>query len=227
MSNILWLTPEVPYPPVGGRNGVYHRIVQMSKYNTIHLLSIAYSDSEIEPAKSEMLKFCNTCNFYNRNVTKFKNYFKSLFMPYSVASRTSKVIVNDIINAVLENSIDIIIIEFPNMVLNVIKALKSKKLSGKHVIVSLNQHNIEYVRMRELYNVKNISYKKRIAYFLESFRLERYESKIYKTNIFDSITFFSADDVRYFGDRWDNISAQLKVFPLGVNLVKIESFEKK
>lgn len=44
--NIAWLTPEIPYPPVGGRNGVYNRIVQLSKYNSIFLLSIAYDEQE-------------------------------------------------------------------------------------------------------------------------------------------------------------------------------------
>lgn len=44
--NIIWLTPEIPYPPIGGRNGVYSRIVQLSKDNNIFLFSIAYNESE-------------------------------------------------------------------------------------------------------------------------------------------------------------------------------------
>ena len=55
--NIVWLTPEIPYPPYGGRNGVFHRIEQLSRYNKIYLFSIAYSEEE-KKTESDMRKYC-------------------------------------------------------------------------------------------------------------------------------------------------------------------------
>lgn len=212
--NIIWLTPEPPFPPVGGRNGVYNRILQLSKYNNIFLFSIVYNSQE-ELEIKEMEKYCKEVNTYNRNANVFKKYFKSIFKPYSVASRTIKKMQLDILSLCDRVDIDVIIVDFPNMALNIRKIQKKYP----NIVLTLNQHNIEYKRMREMFNVKTINFVKRISYYLESFRLERYEKRIYKKINFKAITFFSVDDAKFFEKRWSKIDTTIEVFPLGANLL--------
>lgn len=208
--NILWLTPEIPYPPYGGRNGVYNRIVQLSKYHDIYLFSIAYSEEE-RKTSNEMAHYCREVKYYNRSESKVKTLLKSMILPYSVASRMLRQIVRDIEELSSRIHIDAVIIDFPNMALNV------KKIAKRDVFVTLNQHNVEYKRMRDMVNIRTISIFKRIAYYIESFRLEIYESWLYRSGLNDSITFFSEDDMKFFKNRWPDCKSDLKVFPLGAN----------
>ena len=107
--NIVWLTPEIPYPPIGGRNGVFNRIVQMSKYNTIYLFSIAYSKEE-KATSEEMRKYCADVKYYNRNESRIKKLLKSIFLPYSVASRTLPEIKMDMKKLFENTRIDVVIV---------------------------------------------------------------------------------------------------------------------
>lgn len=216
---IIWLTPEVAYPPIGGRNGVFNRIVQMSKMNDIFLFSISYNKEEENISALEMKKYCKKVFHYNRGEHKKATLFKSLFIPFSVASRTSKIIQKEMIKVINEKKIDYIIIDFPNMALNVVKI--KKHLKG--IKVTLNQHNIEFERMSSMKNIKTISFPKRIMYFLESIRLKLYEKSLYKKNLIDSMTFFSSDDCEKFPRYFKNHKQVLEVFPLGANLPKYKS----
>ena len=210
---IAWLTPEIPFPPIGGRNGVYNRIVQLSKHNEIFLFSIAYSEEEKNTVNA-MKAYCKEVNYYNRNESKIKRIWKSLFSPYSVASRTISELQYDLNEVIKREKIDVIIVDFPNMAKNLFN------IECENIYCTLNQHNNEYVRMREMYKIKTIPFYKRVAYYLESLRLESYEKKLYKKNLFNSITFFSKDYMKSFRDKWGNITnAKLELFPLGANRV--------
>lgn len=210
--NIAWLTPEVPYPPIGGRNGVYNRIVQLSKNNKIYLYSIAYNPEEKNNTIA-MEKYCKQVRFYDRSENKLLVLLKSLFYPFSVASRYRKDIVASLEELIISRKIDFIIVDFPNMAKN-ISGLKKKY---PFIKVTLNEHNVEYMRMRQMSQVKNISKIKRVAYYLESKRLEKYEKNIYKNHIFNGITFFSEDDYKFFKMNINTGSAVLKTIPLGAN----------
>lgn len=212
--NIIWLTPEVPYPPIGGRNGVYNRIVQLSKDNNIFLFSIAYNESE-KNSTQEIKKYCQEVHYYNRNEKKIQKILKSIVLPYSVASRSLKAIKNDIAECLNRNRIDVVITDFPNMAKNLTDL-------NLNCYCTLNQHNNEYRRMRDMYYVKTLPYIKRLAYLLESYRLELYEKKLYNSNLFQSITFFSIDDCNAFRHKWDTCLSELIVFPLGANAVVSE-----
>lgn len=211
MMNIIWLTPEIPFPPVGGRNGVYNRIVQLSKYNNIFLFSIAYSEDE-KNSSEKMKKYCKEVHYYNRNENKIKKILKSLILPYSVASRSLPKLKKDIENCLNTQKIDVIITDFPNMANNLLGL-------DLDCYCTLNQHNNEYVRMRDMFYVKTLPVLSRVAYFLESYRLEIFERKIYNSNFYKSITFFSIDDYEAFKKRWSKCQAKLEVFPLGANKV--------
>lgn len=207
---IAWLTPEVPYPPIGGRNGVYNRIVQLSKYNQIYLFSIAYNEEE-RVSKDEMEKYCAQVHYYNRNESKVKKLLKSLLSPYSVASRTLPQLQTDLAELFDREKIDCVICDFPNMAKNLFGIVP------KGTYCTINQHNNEYRRMRDMVKVPTIPLYKRIAYYLESFRLEWYERDLYKKNLFKSVTFFSNDDLYAFQNKWKDSRAELKLFPLGAN----------
>lgn len=209
---IIWLTPEIPFPPIGGRNGVFNRIKQLSKNNEIFLFSIAYNEEEKNSAMY-MKSYCKEVNYYNRNESKIKKVLKSIVDPYTVASRTLPELRQDIIRCMKDNDIDIIITDFPNM---------AKNILGLEIncYCTLNQHNNEYRRMRDMYYIKTLSFFKRIAYLLESYRLEDFEKRLYSSNLYQSITFFSTDDCKAFSDKWTSCNAELKVFPLGANAVK-------
>ena len=213
--NIVWLTPEIPYPQIGGRNGVYNRIVQLSKYNNIYLFSIAYSEEE-KSTSSEMMNFCKEVHYYNRNKSRIKNIIKSIFVPYSVASRTIRELKCDLMDVINKNKIDAIIIDFPNMALNI-------KGIDKKIYITLNEHNIEFERMRSMGKIRTISCIRRLMYIIESYRLEIYESWLYRSDILNSITFFSKKDKEKFELRWKGVNSELRVFPLGGNARTQES----
>lgn len=210
--NIAWLTPEVPYPPIGGRNGVYNRIVQLSRNNTIYLFSIAYDPDE-KANTAEMRKYCKEVYYFDRSEHKAWTMIKSLVMPYSIASRYRKDIINGITKLVEKDQIDIIIVDFPNMARNVIPI--NKKFP--HLPMTINQHNVEFKRMRDMYTIQTIPFYKRIAYYLESFRLEAFERKLYRSGYFKGISFFSEDDCEFFKSNIDTGNAVLKTIPLGAN----------
>lgn len=216
--NIIWLTPEVPFPPIGGRNGVYNRIVQLSKCNDIFLFSIAYNETE-KADIHEMEKYCREVHFYNRNDSKLLTLIKCILYPFSVASRYRKDICDDIKSLVLKKKIDVIIVDFPNMAINVRNIWKH----NKKITITINEHNVEYIRMRSMKNIASIPLTKRLAYFCESYRLEQYERKLYKSNIFKGISFFSEDDRNFFENNIDTASAILKTIPLGANNYHVES----
>ena len=211
---IVWLTPEVPYPPIGGRNGVYNRIVQLSKFNEIYLFSIIYDDKEKKNAVN-LSQFCKKIFFFNRSKQKVWRIIKSIFFPYSVATRTFYSMKKQIRRVITEDKIDCIIIDFPNMARNVLR------LNKKGLPIYLQQHNIEYKRMRELGEVKSLTMFKRTAYYLESFRLERYEQRLYKSDLFRAITFFSSEDEVFFRKRWKDCHTVLRNIPLGATDPKI------
>ena len=221
--NIIWLTPEVAYPPIGGRNGVYNRIVHMSKKNNIFLFSISYNGEEETISEQEMKKYCKFVFHYNRGAHKISTLFKSIFLPFSVASRTSKKTQRKMVEVIKENQIDYIIVDFPNMALNVIKIKKYLK----NIKVTLNEHNIEFERMRSMKDIKTISAKKRLMYKLESGRLKRYENRVYKHKFISSITFFSKDDYESFPKSFPKCRAKLAVFPLGANEINAPCSSKE
>ena len=211
--NIVWLTPEIPFPPYGGRNGVFHRIEQLSRYNKIFLFSIAYSEEE-KARKGEMERYCAEVHYYNRNESPVKKLVKSVLLPYSVASRTMRAITRDIEGLRGRVNLDVIIVDFPNMAMNILKFAKDD------IFITLNQHNTEYRRMRDMVKIRTISKIKRLVYYLESFRLELYETWLYRSGMLKAITFFSEGDMALFQKKWATCRADLKVFPLGADRIE-------
>lgn len=208
--NIIWLTSEIPYPPYGGRSGMFHRIEQISRYHRIYLFSIAYSQEEKE-TEGDMRKYCEEVHYYNRNESVAKKLLKTLALPYTVASRTIRALSKDI-EALLDRvKIDVAIVDFPNMALN------ARGLARHGIPITVHQHNTEYRRMHELSKVKTISVAKRLAYYQESIRLELYEAWLYRSGMVKTITFVSEDDMAFFRKRWPRCTADLQMVPVGAD----------
>lgn len=67
--NILWVTPELSFPPnTGGKTVTYNRIKYLSKYHDIYLFSFIDSDED-KKYVTEALKYCKEVHLYNRNKT--------------------------------------------------------------------------------------------------------------------------------------------------------------
>lgn len=211
--NIVWLTPEIPYPAIGGRNGVYNRIVQLGKRHNIFLFSIIYPDDDKQLGYDEMNQHCKEVHFYNRGQYKIKSMIRCLCEPHCVATRVNKQIKTDIEKCCDNNNIDIIIMDFPHMFKDVINTIKKRNIP-----LTIQQHNIEFLTMRSLSQVKSMSWLKKPIYYLESKRLEWYEKHIYKSNLIKSFSFFSESDKSFF-EKNLKVTQKCSVIPLGANLV--------
>lgn len=214
--NILWLSPEVPYPPIGGRNGIYNRIVELGKHNRIFLFATSDSDEE-EPNRQEMLKHCAQVGFYNRQRYKGKTAVKSLLLPYAVASRDDPDVKRDILACLEENAIDVIVVEFPYMLPSIKDALKRYP----DIPVTINQHNIEYLQIRSTSRAVSMGLVRRFVYLAESLRLEAYERAAYKRRNITGYTFFSQLDCDWFARKLNKGERPLQVIPLGANAMPL------
>lgn len=211
--NIIWLTTEVPYPAVGGRNGSYHRIVEVGKSHSIYLFSISYNETEEKLALVEMQKSCKKVNFYNRSRMKLRTFWKQLLMPHCVASRDNPNMKRDLVRCADENNIDIIIMDFPHMALNLIPLHRKYK----NIPITVQQHNIEYLTMRNVSKISHMCFLKKTIWFIESIRLEIFEKLLYHTKLISSYTFFSIKDKEYFEEKLNFKNKSLSVIPLGAD----------
>lgn len=209
--NIIFLSPEAIYPAnTGGRVVVYNRIKYLSEFgNDICVLSVVDSDDEGkiqgEYLDKKGIKYIN----YNRNSNKILNIMKSAFNSYAVASRTIKQIQKDVERLIVENNIDLIIVEFPQMANNI------KKISKRYNIpIVLSFHNIEYMTMKNISkNIKNIM--KRFVYVIDSYRLKIFEMVLYKKDVFDGFIFVSEADKKYFEKNLNYRNKSTALVPIG------------
>lgn len=216
--NIVWLTPELPYPAnTGGRIVVYNRIRQLNKQgNRIHLISIVDNMEELELL--EIKKICDDVTLIDRNKNKVKNFIKSIRTPYCVASRTFSEITNKVDNLINNRLCDVVFCEFPQMALNI---MDLKSINQCKCVLSL--HNIESNSMDSL--ASSIGNKiKRFIYKFESRRLRVIEDKIAATELFDAVCFVSDNDLGLFKQRYPGYAGKLWLSPIGAN--ECETYRK-
>ena len=219
--NIVWLTPEIPYPPnTGGRIVMYNRIKQLKILgNQIHLITIVDNMNEVN--LQEIGKICNTVKLINRKQTKLENLAKTFLFPYCVASRTSSKI-SDIVDSLIEKKkCDIVFCEFPQMAYNLLN-LKNK---GKCKLI-LSLHNIESETMHSLAKCMKSPLKK-LIYDIEAKRLRKIEDKIVNNKVFDAICFVSDKDMIYFKQRYPDFCGMLWLSPIGADTHIIQNKTKE
>lgn len=215
---LFWLTAEMPYPPnTGGRIVMFKRIEYLSKNNEIYLFSIVDSDNDYQ-YRSEMLKYCKNVFLYNRHNHRLRNLIKLVRGPYVCVSRWQNEMKNEIDVLYEDICPDFVIVDFPQMLGNL-----SDKVMGYGRVV-LNQHNTEYVTLRNLSNIYN-SFLMRMASKVESYRLKSLENKYYKRNLIKLYTFVSIEDKNFFEKQYGLNNTCL--LPIGTEISKYESKRNK
>lgn len=108
---ILYITPRLPFPPIkGDRLRSFYFIKELSRGNTIHLLSFVESDSEKE-CIPVLKKYCEKVNVvylspYKSVLNMLSNI--SLKEPFQVAYYRSKKMSNLVKETIMENSYDLV-----------------------------------------------------------------------------------------------------------------------
>lgn len=185
--NILWITLESLLPAnSGGRLGVYKRLEQVAKTENIYLF-YPYDDKSELAYVEGLENLCREVHPYFRGDNK-KSAVKMLWRyPYTVGSRMIADLQRDIMACIGKNEIDVINVDFPHMCVNLLGI-------DTNFPIILNEHNIEW----KVYSTIAKSHKnilKRIAYWIDSYRLKTYEKSIIKKLNISKFTFVSDKDM--------------------------------
>lgn len=210
--NIIFITPELPYPAnSGGRIYTWERLKQL-KHNNIYLFALKNRDEKVE--LDELNKICCKVNIYERKGRYF-NSLLNLLKPYPVVSRFNSNMYRDINNLINEKKIDLIIIDIPEVILNC--------PFDNNIPKVLTQHNIEYKVFKNIsQNSQNIL--KKIIYNIESIKMKKFEDKLYKSGIINAYTFISEDEMNEFQKIYTNTKSVC--IPQGYD-IKVKDVNKK
>lgn len=213
--NIVFVTPEFPYPPnSGGRIYTWQRIKYLSQNNNIYICSMI-DDNDKQYLNDKEVKDVFTDIFVYKRKNKIIQAIKGIKYPFSVATRRSEEMFNDISMLTSKNNIDLIIIDHPQMLVNCDMNNNIPKV--------LTQHNIEFLAFESMYN-KNNNMIKKFIYKRECKLMQKYEEYYYKNNIINGYSFISQEDKEYFENKYNNNSTIL--IPPGLNYIEKE-YKKK
>ena len=135
---VIWVSPECPYPAnTGGRIGIMKRLEYFSKDNEIYFFCVIDNDNEYKYS-SILSKYCKKVHFYKRN--KGTALFKLIKGPFVCVSRWITTMKDDINVCFEKETIDWVIVDFPQMLGNI-----SKKIFDSNKLI-LNQHKIFFER---------------------------------------------------------------------------------
>ena len=213
--NFVVLSPEIPVPAnTGGRICVYERLRYLSESNNVYFFSV--TDTIVgDSVKMALGAMCKEVHFYNRSsfihrISSMLNLWKG---PYACVSRTFYKMKKDIERCCHVNSIDYIIVEFPQMLGNI----SANLFTANNVILEL--HNIEYVTLKNL--AESVSgYFKKTIYRIESNRLKKWEDSFY-TQPISLFTFVSSEDKSFFESVYPHKNTYHS--PIGANYSPIQS----
>lgn len=192
--NILWLTLEPLWPvDTAGKIGVYKRLENVCKKHNVYLFYFTDFDNSTE---TELNRICKKTKGFPRVKSKIQLLKNYLHLPYTVSTRVSDELTNEIDRCIIENHIDLINIDFPQMCYSL---LKCKRLANVKIV--LNQHNIEWQRFEEISKSESISWIRKLISRVESRRLKKYEELMYEEIHFDGMTFVTQDDIDIF-NHW-------------------------
>ncbi|WP_373132813.1 hypothetical protein [Bacteroides ovatus] len=116
---VIWVSPECPYPAnTGGRIGIMKRLEYFSKDNEIYFFCVIDNDNEYKYS-SILSKYCKKVHFYKRN--KGTALFKLIKGPFVCVSRWITTMKDDINVCFEKETIDWVIVDFPQMLGNISK----------------------------------------------------------------------------------------------------------
>ena len=186
---ILWITLESILPSnTGGRIGVYKRLEQIAKTEDIYLFYPYDKESELTYVEA-LNKYCKKVFPYSRRKNRLAGFTKLWKYPYTISSRVIMDMEADIKKCIIDEGIDIINVDFPHMY----ACLEKMKLT---VPIVLNEHNIEWKVYRTIAR-SHKSFPKKMAYYIDSFRLKHYEKRLFRRQEFSRVTFVSSKDMAY------------------------------
>lgn len=210
---ILWITLESILPAnTGGRIGVFKRLEQLAKTEEIYLFYPYDNDSELSQVK-ELEKYCKKVYPYSRSANKKHGLLKLLKYPFTVGTREFSSMKLDIQECIEKENIDIINVDFPHMCVDLLDL-------NLQIPIVLNEHNIEWKVYRTIAKShKNIL--KKVAYFLDSYRLQKFEKMIFDKLDFSKVTFVSSKDMQYMIDQSMVQEAKAVLIPVGADVHEI------
>lgn len=211
--HILWITLESILPAnTGGRIGVFKRLEQLSRTNEIYLY-YPY-DNELELTQvNELKKYCIKVYPYSRTKNRKHGLLKLLKYPFTVGSREFSSMKLDIQECIKNNKIDIVNVDFPHMCVNLLG------LNLKIPIV-LNEHNIEWKVYKTIAN-SHTNFIMKALYYIDSFRLKKYEDSLLKKINFSKITFVSSRDMQAMIDEKLVDKDRACLIPVGADIQDI------
>ena len=174
MKKILFLTPQIPYPPIsGGTILTWHLIKYLAKNYRLDIALLIKGNDEkgIEILKSQLPKEVNVwwkrINIPRSGVNLLKSYF--YFLPLSIFRNLSFEFKNELKDIIRKEKYDFIFIDHWLMYQYVPYEIKSK--------VILHEHNAEYIMWERASSEERNWIKKMIVGF-EAKRVKNYERKI-------------------------------------------------
>lgn len=219
--HILWITLESILPAnTGGRIGVFKRLEQLSRTNEIYLYYPYDNESELTQV-NELKKYCMKVYPYSRTTNKKHGLLRLLKYPFTVGSREFHSMKLDIQECIKNNNIDIINVDFPHMCVNLLGL-------NLEIPIVLNEHNIEWKVYKTIAN-SHTNFIMKALYYIDSFRLKKYEDKLLKKIKFSKITFVSSKDMQAMIDEKVVDKDRACLIPVGADIQDINavSHDKK
>lgn len=214
--NILWVSLYPPLPlNFGGPVGIYKRLVELRKYNNVFLFYLNEdNDSTYDARLSEL---CVEVHSYKRNRINDKDSLtKMLTYPLTAATRYVTKMQADIEKCIIDNKIDLINVEFPQMCVNLTKIHSHYP----NIPIVLHEHNNEWLRFTQM--ADTVSGLKRYMYKRESKLLYKLEKKIEENGLISLYTFLSDKDQSNFISYFNVKKERTALVPLGADI-----FEKR
>lgn len=187
VMNVLMISPQVPYPLVGGAKIVtYNTIKYLSQLGiNLTLLSIADNCSKNIP---ELEKYCRVSlvpvKTSNSKLGIIRSFFSSI--PYTISKYISRAVLTELDRLILSNRFDLVHIEHLHM------AYCGQYVASKYSLpVLLRFHNVESVILRRYLNFEKDPFRQLFIRFQYE-RLYNYEKKIIK--YFDKCIMISERD---------------------------------
>lgn len=214
---ILWITLESILPAnTGGKIGVFKRLEQMAKWNDIYLFYPYDQDEELEQVV-ELERYCKKVYPYSRKENKKHAILNIWKYPFTVASRDIPEMKKDIKKCIAQYNIDLINIDFPHMCVDILGI-------EPDIPIILNEHNIEWKVYRTIAKShRNIL--KKVAYFIDSFRLYAYEKSLFKRLNFAQVTFVSSNDMEYMVEQKIVSQDKVTLIPVGADANNYNNIE--
>lgn len=218
--NILWVSLYPPLPlNFGGPVGIYKRLVELRKYNNVFLFYI--NEDNDRTYDMRLSELCVEVHSYKRNKIYDKDsLIKIISYPLTAATRYVTKMQIDIEKCIIDNKIDLINVEFPQMCVN----LTEVHTRYPDIPIVLHEHNNEWVRFSQMADA--VSGLRKYMYKRESRLLYKLERKLEESDLVNLYTFLSNKDQAHFIDTFNIEQVRTALVPLGADVFEKEHIKR-